>query len=74
MDFDENGRAVFSDEERAQIAGEQDQIAARLWEGVTRVEAKGDMRQGGKLRAQACEAEDLAKAARESSAALARIY
>lgn len=74
MDFDENGRAVFTDQERAEIAAEQDRIAAYLWPKVESAEQSGRDSLAIRLRSQACDAEDLANAARESSAALARLY
>lgn len=74
MTFDETGNAVFTDKERADTATEQDQIAARLWDSVKQLEEAGDLSKADRLRTQACDAEDLAEAARTSSAALARLY
>ncbi|MFD4760879.1 hypothetical protein ACFWOJ_18895 [Streptomyces sp. NPDC058439] len=74
MTFDENGRAVFTDQERTSIAAEHDRIAARLWASVERLEKAGNLSQADRFRAQACDAEDLANAARTSSNALARLY
>ncbi|MFE2324623.1 hypothetical protein ACFXD5_12010 [Streptomyces sp. NPDC059385] len=66
---------LFTDEERAQIAAEQDAIAAKLWAQYERAQA-ADPVPGLEIRLwnQACEAERLAVAARHSSAALARLY
>jgi hypothetical protein len=74
MTFDETGHAVFTDKERADTAAEQDRIAAGLWASVERLEKAGDLSKADRLRAQACDAEDLAEAARTSSDALARLY
>lgn len=64
----------FTDQERAEIATEHDGIAARLWKEVTRLEEAGRLQQADQLRVQACDAEDVAEAARTSVSALARIY
>lgn len=74
MDFDENGRAVFTDAERAEIAAEHDALAARMWKDVERAEKANNIPLADKFRAQACDAMDIAEAARISSARLARIY
>lgn len=66
---------LFTDEERAQIAAEQDAKAAELWAQYDKAQT-ADHVPGLEIRLwnQACEAENLAKAARHSSAALARLY
>lgn len=69
-----NDQPVWTDEERAQIAAEHDRLATRLWPAVERAEAAGDQRLARRLREQACDAMDVAEAARISSAALARCY
>ncbi|MCZ1013978.1 hypothetical protein [Streptomyces noursei] len=79
MQFDDEGRVQFTDEERAEIATEYEAIAKRLWEQVERVEARGNYDLGGRLRAQACDAEALVEAARipdarRANALLSRIY
>jgi hypothetical protein len=74
MDFDESGRAIFTDAERAEIAREHDELAASLWQGVTRAEGANNIPLADKLRIQAGDAMDIAEAARISSARLARIY
>lgn len=74
MEFTDDG-PVWTDEERAQIAAEQDVIAAKLWAQYERAQ-NADHVPGLEIRLwnQASEAECLAKAARHSSAALARLY
>jgi hypothetical protein len=74
MTFDENGRPVFTDAERIEIAAEHDKIASRLWKSVERAEARGDLALANRYRAHANDAQDLAEAARTSSASLARLY
>lgn len=64
----------FTDKERAEIATEQDQMAADLWPQVERAERAGRDDLAFRLRQQACDAEDVAQAARTSNAALARVY
>lgn len=65
---------AFTDEERTKIAAEQDAIAAKLWAQYEQAQS-ADHVPGLEIRLwnQACEAECLAKAARHSSAALARL-
>ena len=74
MDFTDDG-PVWTDEERTQIAAEQDAIAAKLWAQYERAQSS-DTAPGYQLRLWnlAGEAERLAVAARHSSAALARLY
>ncbi|MFF8784806.1 hypothetical protein [Streptomyces sp. NPDC015125] len=69
----------FTDQERAEIAIEQKAIAARLWPLVEKAEKGDNFDLAIRLRAQACDAEDLVHAAqipdaRRSNALLARIY
>ncbi|MBB1252919.1 hypothetical protein H3146_05995 [Streptomyces sp. OF3] len=61
-------------EERAEIAAENDRIAACLWPQVEAAEKAGNVDLACRLRNFACDAEDVASAARVSSARLARIY
>lgn len=79
MQFDDDGRVQFTDQERAEIATEYEAKAKYLWEQVERLEGRGDYSRADRLRAHACDAEDLVAAARIpdarlSNARLSRIY
>lgn len=58
----------FTDAQRAEIAAEHDRLAAHLWPLVEKAEREGRGTAALRLRAQACDAEDIAEAA------LARLY
>lgn len=64
----------WTDEERAEIAAEHDKRAAELWPQVEAAETAGNLRLATRLRNFACDSEDVAAAARISSARLARFY
>lgn len=73
MDFTEEPRPVWTDEERAEIADEYDQTASFLDGQAARLEAAGNPT-AETVRRGAQEARDLADAARTSNSALARLY
>lgn len=66
--------AEWTDAERAEIATEYDQRAAELWPQVEAAEKAGKWDLAARLRNFACDSEDVAAAARISSARLARVY
>ena len=75
MTFDEEtGRPVFTDAERTEIAEENAKQAAALWPQVEAAEKAKKWDRARQLRNLACDFEDVADAARTSSAALARVY
>ncbi|MFI0900534.1 hypothetical protein [Streptomyces sp. NPDC020983] len=64
----------FTDDERGEIAAEHDQVAASLWPQVRDAERRGQVDLACRLRQMACDAMDVAQAARTSAAALSRVY
>jgi hypothetical protein len=73
MEFTDDGRTVWTTEERAAIAAEQDAKAAFFERQADELDAK-DNPTAALSRRWAQEAHDLANAARTSNAALARLY
>lgn len=74
MEFAADARAVWTEQERAEIAADHDRRAAFMRQQASELTAAGYHRMAAEALQAAQKAKDVAVAARTSNSALARLY